>query len=447
MINRTLLAGRDIARRIINNPDYGWSITTSYGHIGLNIVVQILLVPLYLHHLGKVEFGVLMIVLGAVNYLGLGIGWVSSGAQRIMGEFSAQNEREHLQRTYTLSKIIFVVYAALTGGLALGLVWALQDTLFPDNPSLAVATIRMVALGVVYVVVLYDFNVDRLVLISIGKQAWANTLSILSLAVFAVAVFPVLSHGGGLVSVMAALLFGVLVARGASFVLVHKQGLRLRWPGHEGRAVIKRLLGPMGLGYGLYGALLLTLLQADTLILGVLGGPLLVADFVLVWKIADVAMQALWRLPESLIPYLIQMDARGEHQRMQSIYASAQKGMVFVAAIAALGFALFGHNVVVLWVGVEHAPDLPWAYELAGGALFWLTIARLPAVYAFSQVRLKPLIKVTALETIGKVIFVFALFPTLGLYAPLVAINVLHILGIAYLYQRLYHQCNDLTTK
>jgi len=77
-------------------------------------------------------------------------------------------------------------------------------------------------------------------------------------------------------------------------------------------------------------------------------------------------------------------------------------------------------------------------YALAGGAVFWLTIARLPAIYAFSQVRLKSLIKVTALETIGKVIFVFALFPTLGLYAPLVAINVLHILGIAYLYQRLY---------
>jgi len=363
MINRALLTGRDIASRIKNNPDYGWSIATSYGHIGLNIVVQILLVPLYLHHLGKIEFGVLMIVLGAVNYLGLGIGWVSSGAQRIMGEFFAQNEREKLQRTYTLSKIIFVVYALLTGGIALGLVWSLQDTLFPDNPSLAVATIRMVALGVVYVVVLYDFNVDRLILISIGKQAWANALSILSLAVFALAVFPVLSHGGGLVSVMAALLLGVIVARGISYILVRKQGLTLRWPGSEDRAVLKRLLGPMGLGYGLYGALLLTLLQADTLILGALGGPLLVANFILIWKIADVAMQALWRLPESLIPYLIQMDARGEHKRMQSIYASAQKGMFFAAAIAALSFALFGHKVVVLWVGTEHAPNMPLPVE------------------------------------------------------------------------------------
>lgn len=440
MISHVFLAGRDIVSRIKNNPDYGWSIATSYGQIGLNIVVQILLVPLYLHHLGKVEFGVLMIMLGAVNYLGLGIGWASSGAQRIMGEFSAQNETENLERTYTLSKIIFVIYAVLTGTIALSLVSALQNTLFPDNPDLALATVRMVGVGVVYVVVLYDFNVDRLVLISIGKQAWANALSILSLAVFALVVFPILSNGGELVGVMAALLFGVIVARIGSFFLVSKIGLHLRWPGVEGRAILKRLLGPMGLGYGLYGALLLTLLQADTLILGALGGPVLVADFILIWKIADVGMQALWRLPESLIPYLIKMDARGEHDRMQSIYASAQKGMILVAALAALGFATFGQDVVTLWVGVEHAPNLPWAYALAGGALFWLTIARLPAIYAFSTVRLKPLIKVTALESIGKVILIFALFPTLGLYAPLVAINILHILGIAYLYQRLYRQ-------
>jgi len=441
VLNRVLQACRDIASRIKNNPDYGWSIASSYGHIGINIVVQILLVPLYLSHLGKTEFGVLMIMLGTVNYMGMGIGWVSSGAQRIMGEYAARNETGHVARTYSLSKIIFVIYAALTGGIAFGIVWTMRNDLFINTPDLGETTVRMVALGAVYVVALYDFNVDRLVLIAIGKQAWANTLSIISLIVFACSVSPVLSAGGGLVGVMGALLFGVIVARVFSFVLVRKQGLRFCWPGQEGRLIFKRLIGPMGMGYAAYGALLLTLLQADTLILGALGGPLLVADFILIWKIADVAMQAIWRLPESLIPYLIQMDARGEHKRMQSIYASAQKAMFVLAAIAGIGFALFGQDVVTLWVGKEHAPDLPWAYGLAGGALFWMSVARLPAIFAFSQVRLKPLIQVTAIETIGKVVFVFALFPTMSLYAPIVAINIVHILGVAYLYQRLYRPC------
>jgi len=428
----------DIQRRIANNPDYGWSIASGYAHIFVNIVVQILLVPLYLHYLGKVQFGVLMILLAAVNYLGMGIGWMSSGAQRIMGELSANGDLESLERTYGLSKIIFVVYAALTAGLALIAIWAFQSRLFPQAPALADETLHMVALGVVYVIALYDLNVDRLVLISIGKQAWANLLSVISLVAFAVAVIPILSASGGLVGVIVALLGGVVIARAVSLFLVRRQGLRVRWPGAQGRAALRRLIGPMGLGYAAYGALLLTLLQADTLILGAIGGPLIVADYVLIWKIADVAMQALWRLPESLVPYLIQMDARGEHERMHAIYATAQKGMVILAALGAICFGLFGQDVVGLWVGVEHTPDLPWAYALAGGGLFWMVIARLPAVYAFSTLRLRQLVFVTALETVGKVVFLFALFSSLGLYAPLAGINAVHILGVAYLYQNLF---------
>ncbi|MCR4378612.1 MAG: hypothetical protein NUV50_11045 [Rhodospirillales bacterium] len=437
---RVTEAFHDIKRRIANNPDYGWSVASSYAHIGLNIIVQILLVPLYLHHLGKAEFGVLMIMLAAVNYLGLGIGWMSSGAQRIMGELAAHNNHEALERTYGLSKIIFFVYATLTSSLAFAVVWAFRGQLFPDTPALGAQTVSMVALGVVYVIALYDLNVDRLVLISIGKQAWANLLSVISLVVFALAVMPILSGEGGLMGVIAALLCGVLVARIVSFLLMQRQGLHLRWPGAHGRTILSRLIGPMGMGYAVYGALLLTLLQADTLILGVLGGPLLVADFILVWKIADVTMQALWRLPESLVPYLIQMDARGEHERMRTIYASAQKGMLILATAAAIGFGMFGQSVVALWVGWEHTPNLPWAYPLAGGAMFWMVIARLPAIYAFSTVRLSPLVFVTAVETVGKVILLFALFPALGLYAPLIAVNVVHLLGVAYLYQRLYRQ-------
>lgn len=440
MPTRWIKAVRNIQRRIANNPDYGWSVASSYAHIGLNIIVQILLVPLYLQHLGKVEFGVLMIMLAGVNYLGLGIGWMVSGAQRIMGELAAQNDHEALERTYGLSRIIFFIYAAFTSCLIFSIVWMLGDQLFPETPPLAEETTRMVALGVVYVIALYDLNVDRLVLISTGKQAWANILSVISLMVFAFTVTPILSGGGQLVGVIAALLCGVLVARFISFIMMRRQDIRLRWPGAQERLVFQRLIGPMGIGYAAYGALLLTLLQADTLILGVLGGPLLVADFILVWKIADVGMQALWRLPESLVPYLIQMDARGEHERLRSIYASAQKGMFILAACAAIGFGIFGQDIVALWVGTEHAPDLPWAYPLAGGALFWMVIARLPAIYAFSTLRLRPLVSATAIESVGKIILLFALFPTLGLYAPMVAVNVIHIIGVAYLYQRLYRQ-------
>ena len=268
----------------------------------------------------------------------------------------------------------------------------------------------------------------------------------ISLLVFAAGAVAALMTDHGLPGVMAANLLGAVVARAVSFVMLRQVGLSAQLPTSAERPVIKRMLGRMGMGYAAYGVLLLTLLQADTLVLGVLGGAVLVADFVLVWKIADVLMQALWRLPESLTPYLIHMDAKDDSARMQSIYATARKGMVVLAAIAATAFALLGHDVVVLWVGVENAPDLPWAYPLAGGAMFWMVVARLPAVYAHSTVNLKPLVKVTGIEVLGKLGLLFVLFPTLGIYAPLVAVNVVHILGVAYLYQKLYG-IRDITSR
>ncbi|MCW8914465.1 MAG: hypothetical protein OQK24_01280 [Magnetovibrio sp.] len=433
---------QNLRTRLTNNPDYGWSLASSYGHMALNIIVQIALVPLYLSTLGKPQFGVLMIVISAINYLGLGVAWISSGVQRIMGEQFAVDDLPALMRTFGLTKYMFAGYAVITAICIYSTAWVLQDSFFADTPELRTEVLQMIGIGAIYVIVLYDLNVDRLVLISVGKQAWANILSIVSLLVFACAVIPILLNNGGLSEVMIAFLGGALVARALSHILVRKRGIRIRQPilskdGTE-RAILKRLLGPMGLGYAVYGALLLTLLQADTLILGAIGGAALVADYILIWKIADVGMQILWRLPETLVPYLIQMDAKGEHKRMVRIYASAQKIMLALAAISGLSFALLGQTIVELWVGTENTPDLPWAYALAGGAIFWMVLARLPAVFAFSTVNLKPLVAVTGLETIAKVIFLFALFPTLGLYAPLVAINVIHILGIAFLYQRLY---------
>lgn len=432
---------REILSRVANHKDYRWSIASSYAHMLLNIVVQILLVPLYLHYLGKVQFGVLMIVLASINYLGLGLGWASSGAQRIMGEKYTEGKTDELQRVFGLSKIIFFFYAALLTSSGVLVVWGADTALFPNDPVLRHDVIDMLLVGIVYVIVLYDLNVDRLLLMAIGKQAYANILSLISLTVFAILTIVTLMNGGGLVQIMGAQLLGALCARGVSYFMLRRLALRPRFPQNDEWQTLRRLLGPMGIGYGLYGALLLTLLQADTLLLGLLLGAAVVADYVLIWKIADVAMQALWRLPESLTPYLVHMDVKGEHQRMRSIYFTARRAMFALAGVVGLAYAVLGPYIVQLWVGPENAPDAPWAYVLAGGALFWMVVARLPAVFAYSTVKLKPLVHVTALETILKIGFVLISISTLGLYAPLIAINIIHIFGVAILYQKLSDKC------
>ncbi|WP_316977622.1 lipopolysaccharide biosynthesis protein [Shumkonia mesophila] len=436
---------RALWSRLANNPDYTRSVVTSYGSVALNVLVQLVLVPLYLAYLGKHQFGILMIVLGAINYLNIGVGWASSGTQRIIGEMAAVGDRDGLAEAYGMSKLLFVGYALAIAGLALGGVSLAQGMVDPAAGIAYSALFDTVAIASAYFVVAFDFNLDRVVLVASGHQAKANVMAILNQAVFAVVAILLLRQGYGLPGVMTAFLCGAAVARGVSWWALSRQGIRWRWPGGRGRQVLKRLVGHMGLGYAVYGGLIMTLLQADVLILGWLGGAKLVADFVLIWKIADVGMQALWRIPESLQPYIVQMDVRNEEERLRRIYRQGQVWMTGIAAVAAVGYAAFGPTVVRLWVGAENAPDAPWAFVLAGGAIFWLVSARLPAIFAFSLLRLRPLNIAIATEVAVKIALLLVLFPVAGYYSPLIAVNAAHLGGVAILYRRLARQVKERT--
>jgi hypothetical protein len=76
-----------------------------------------------------------------------------------------------------------------------------------------------------------------------------------------------------------------------------------------------------------------------------------------------------------------------------------------------------------------------WVYVLAGGAIFWLTISRLPISAAYGTGRLRRLLQLGSIELLGKVLGTAALIGAYGLLAPLMAINIVHALGVAYGYR------------
>jgi O-antigen/teichoic acid export membrane protein len=430
--------GRALRLKLANNPGYARAVLSSYGFVGLNVVVQLMLVPLYLETLDKYRFGILMILLAFFGYAALGMAFMTGGMARILGEFHASGDAEGFRRGYWLGKLAYVSYAGLVGLLAIAAVALLEGTLYEVRAGYGGTVLGTVAAGALYFVLLYEFSVDRLALTAAGRQATANLLSMANLAVFVVLVIPWLLTGGDLPGVMGCMVVGVLVARLAAWAVWRRSGTDLAWRRGE-RApdpLVRRLLGRSGLAFTIYGVLFLTL-RADILIVGWLGGAELAAEFVLVWKMVEVGVDMLSRIPEALAPYIVHMDTRGEAERLRRTYRQGQRWIWAIAAAGGLFYAIFGHFIVSLWVGAENAPDDPLVYALAGAALVWLAGARLPAVYAYAMVRLRSLIVVTFVEVAGKVALTVALFPWLGYLAPLVAINIVHLGGIALGYAAL----------
>lgn len=425
--------------RALQHRGYLGALSSGYLVMVGSILAQIVFVPLYLEAFGQYQFGTLMVLLSVVNFAVIGIAWMSGGSLRLLGEYAGQENDEAFRRAFGLIKIIYVGYglglAFLLGILAMGF----KRIIFSGGSEVDIrAGGEALLITGAYLVVFFAVAIDRIALTARKRQGAANMAQLAGIVVFAAGVWPWLLVGGGMPGVMSFQIIGALVSIFISRRLLNRElpGLKMCVPKRRDADLLRRLGGRTGAGFFLHGALVLALM-ADTAIVGWLGGAKVAAEFYLVWKIAEVLVQLIWKLPEPLAPYFVQMDVRGEQEDLTHI---ARTGYVFIGTVslaAGVLYALFGPDLVAFWVGAEKTPNDPLGYALAGGAIFWLGISRLPVVLAGARIALSRLNWAGSVELFGKLVVTLLLFPRLGYVAVLMGINLVHVLGVSFLYFRL----------
>ncbi len=412
-----------LRRRLLG--EYPLSLLTSYLAVGAGIVSQIILVPIYLANLGAEGFGALMLIFGLINYAIIGIGWLSGGLQRIFGEAFATKDPAGFVHALDVGKVIFVAYAAVMALAGIGV--------FVGSDRTQVSLGAAIAAGF-FLVALYETVVERIALTAAGRLAATNMLQFVQVIVYSVSVLFVVRAGGGPLGVFACQLGSVIVAR--FLVPLCWQGTRPRAQHVVGslRPLLARLTGRMGGGYFIAGALLISS-QSDVLVVGWLGGAEAAARFVLLWKIAEVVVLALWRIPETLAPMLVRLDAVGDRAAIRRQYGRVGKLLLAMTIPGGLAYALLGPWITTLWLGAEHAPQDPLGFALAGAGIVWVGISRLPSILAYSLARLRIWNWLSFIEVAARLVLTVVLYPRFGYLAPLIALNVVHICGIAVAYQ------------
>jgi O-antigen/teichoic acid export membrane protein len=438
MILRFLSTIRLAVGQMFGDRDYAGALASGYVQIAVNAVVQLAMVPLYLETIGRAGFGILMVLLALATYLAVGALWLTGGATRTLGEMAANDDRLGFAEVWSAGRTAALVYTGAVGALVL-----VTLALFPGllgTDALGVTGLwPALVLFALNVVVSWVLAIDRIGLNVTRQQTWSNVLGIVAQLVFVALAVPMLLGGGSLANVTGALLVGNLVALVAAGILWRRLGYRLSW-WQNFRAQRRRVAGMLtrrGRDFTLYGMLSLTL-QADILVISFIGGPLLAADFALVWKIAEVVVVALGRFPDALQPRMIQHDVRGEHDELATSIRRIDRLMIVAAATFGVIYAFAGPAVVELWVGADNVPHGPLAlygYMLAGGAAFWLAITKLPIAAAFVTLRLRPLVAIMSVELTAKIALIATLVGTVGFLAPLAAINITHVLGTAWAYR------------
>jgi O-antigen/teichoic acid export membrane protein len=405
--------------------EYPLSLLSGYLAMAGNIVAQVVLVPVYLLTLGAEGFGILVLMLAMINYATIGVGWLNGGLQRILGEaFGTRNNAGFVQ-ALDVGKIIYLAYGAVASLLGIGIVAFFDRSQVPLGAAIVAG---------IFLVATYEAAVERLALTAAARLAAVNLLQFAQVLAYAISVIIVLRAGGGLFGVFACQLGSVLFARfllpicwrGTRPIAAHTIGTL--------RPLLARLTGRMGGGYFLSGALFLTA-QSDVLVIGWLGGAEAAARYVLLWKIAEVGVTALWRIPESWSPILIRMDATNEHTILMRQYRHIVVLLLTAAIPAGLAYALLGHWITALWLGAEHAPKEPIGFVLAGTAIVWLGLARLPSILSYSFARFRLWNGIATVEVMARLALTVVLYPRFGYLSPLVALNIVHVCGIAAAYQ------------
>ena len=85
----------------------------------------------------------------------------------------------------------------------------------------------------------------------------------------------------------------------------------------------------------------------------------------------------------------------------------------------------------------DSAPKDDWMYYIAGLALFFYSISRWPISFAFAQVKLNQLIKISFIELLFKFLFTLLLFKYFSFVSPLIGMIVIHIMYVARGYQKI----------
>lgn len=401
--------------------------------MGSNILVQIALTPFYLKYLGEHQFGLLMILLNLINFAAIGIGWMSGGLVRVMGEYWASSDYDGFRQAFTVGKYVYTIYAllAVTAGIVF---WLVSQSGVINNNSPLTGTILLAGL---YLVLNYEALPERQAFVGTNCQATGNYIELTRVLLFAGLTYLFLPQLGDISAVWFALMAGVLLQRvitGRYWAgRVGGTGWRKFTP--EMKPILKRLAGRQGVGYVTYGALLLVL-QADTMIVGIVGGAEAAGQFVLLWKIPEAIGLLLWKVPSTIEPRVIALDASGEHKALHETFIKGRRRFFVLVATVSLVYMLSGHWVAEIWVG-KHAPESEWMYIAGGFALFFSAFARWPISFAYALIRLRDLVKVAVIEVVGKLMLIFILFPYFNIAAPIMATVIVHIIYVGWGYQRI----------
>jgi O-antigen/teichoic acid export membrane protein len=323
---------------------------TGYLNLGVTWVIQLLMVPLLLGHLGAEAYGLYAALTSVVGYFSLLTFGSSLTVPRFVADHAARGEAEALSRFIST---YFVLYLAVTAG---GIVVGFALTPLLDAVLIVPAPLRDVVAPAWRLVVGgwaagLGAGFLQALLTGLGEVHLSNLATsartVLNLACAAA----ILWSGGRLEALLAGLLGAALLSGIGVFVLVRAFHPEVRLtPALAGWATLRRS-GRPAVYYFLMQIAALVVMGTDNIVISVFIGVGGVAPYAVAFQLYALAVAGLWSGVDVLLPFFTRWGAQDETESLRGAYLRATKLVFAGTVLAAILLAAYGRGAIGWWVG------------------------------------------------------------------------------------------------
>jgi O-antigen/teichoic acid export membrane protein len=338
---------------------------TRYALLFVNIAIGIFLMPFTMHHLGKAQYGLWMLVTSMTGYLQLLDLGYGNGLVRQVTQADARGDEEGMNAA--LSTFLFV-YLGI-GAVAFGAVVILASFALPRFPNLSPEEVRTARLVLLIVgaraAIAFPMSVFGSITTARQRFALTGSIAIVVALVQGAATYLLLRAGYGLVPLVSVTTLFAIASYGAyiAAALLTFPGLRLsprRFSVAQAREVTS---------FSLYLFLISLAIQfgynIDNLIIAAFAGTSAVAVYAIAFRLADYQRQLCNQFNGLLFPVVVRFSAADEVDSLRATLVDGTRIAFGLITGVTLCLVTFADRLVAVWMGPGFSDSLPALYVLA----------------------------------------------------------------------------------
>ena len=384
----------------------------SYANLVLGVVLSLVLTRVLLRHLGAGTYGLWVVLLSIVGYLGLLDVGVSTAAVQRVARMTAIGDNQALADVIRTASVFFSVSGGIAVAVTLAVAPFLDRILNLGSTGVEAAGVTLVLLGAMLAVRMVT-AVPSAVLFGVGRSDRSSVITLCSTLVTQGAQVLVVVLGGGLVWLGVVTLAGTTVTFVLTSLVVRRVTGHTVRSGRFQRSILVELLtyGTRNTVIAISGMVSFSL---DALIIGIILPVAQVAPYDIALSTANLTRNLTTYGSDLLLPTYAHLESTQDPGRQARLFSRTVMATLAMSLPILVALAAFGDPILKLWLG--EVPARTYSIMIALG---FVTALELPGHQCFifltgigrNQLMVRLAVIGATVNLIGSIAFTYLLGP------------------------------------